>query len=51
MALLILLKDEDIGAFPHMRFNTHRLLKEDQSLARLIQLTNQLEISDWGPVP
>ncbi len=49
--LLILLKDEDIGAFPHMRFNTHRLLKEDQSLARLIQLSNQLELSDWGPVP
>lgn len=47
--LLAMLKDEDIGAFPNMRFNTHRLLKEDQSLARLIQLTNQLELSDWGP--
>jgi hypothetical protein len=31
-----------------MRFNTHRLIKEDQSLGRLIQLTNKLELSDWG---
>lgn len=46
--LLTMLKDEDIEAFPHMRFNTHRLIKEDASLARLIQLTNQLALSDWG---
>lgn len=49
MMLLTLLRDEDVEAFPHMRFNTHRLIKEDASLARLIQLTNRLELSDWGP--
>ncbi|MEZ0373605.1 MAG: Rieske 2Fe-2S domain-containing protein [Candidatus Sericytochromatia bacterium] len=46
--LLTMLRDEDIEAFPHMRFNTHRLIKEDASLARLIQLMNKLELSDWG---
>lgn len=51
LALLTLLKDEDVEAFPHMRFNTHRLIKEDASLGRLIQLTNQLELSDWGKLP
>lgn len=51
LALLTLLKDEDIKAFPNMRFNTHRLIKEDASLARLIQLTNQLDLSDWGELP
>ncbi len=50
-ALLAMLRDEDVNAFPHMRFNTHRLIKEDASLGRLIQLTNQLELSDWGTVP
>ncbi len=51
LALLTMLKDEDINAFPQMRFNTHRLIKEDASLGRLIQLTNQLELSDWGDLP
>lgn len=49
--LLTMLRDEDIGAFPQMRFNTHRLIKEDASLGRLIQLTNKLELSDWGGLP
>lgn len=47
-ALITLLRDEDIQAFPHMRFNTGRLLREDQSLAKLISLFNQLPLSDWG---
>lgn len=51
IALLTMLRDEDVGAFPHMRFNTHRLIREDASLARLIQLTNKLALSDWGEVP
>lgn len=48
LLLILLLRDEDIDAFPHMRFNTHRLIKEDASLARFIQLTNKLALSDWG---
>lgn len=48
LLLLTMLRDEDVEAFPHMRFNTHRLIKEDASLARLIQLTNKLALSDWG---
>jgi len=48
LLLLLMLRDEDLQAFPHMRFNTHHLLKEDASLGRLIQLTNQLPLSDWG---
>ncbi|PCJ46865.1 MAG: hypothetical protein COA99_01970 [Moraxellaceae bacterium] len=46
--LLMMLKDEDIEAFPNMRFNTHRLINADQSLGRFIQLINQSELSDWS---
>lgn len=49
--MLAMLRDEDIEAFPNMRFNTHRLIKEDASLARFIQLTNKLDLSDWGELP
>lgn len=46
--LVSMLRDEDVYAFPNMRFNAHQLIKEDRSLGRLIQLTNQLPLSDWG---
>lgn len=50
LLMLSMLRDEDIDAFPNMRFNTHRLIKEDTSLARFIQLTNKLDLSDWGHI-
>lgn len=50
MFLLIMLRDEDIEAFPNMRFNAHRLIEADKSLGRFIQLINKSQISDWGGV-
>jgi phenylpropionate dioxygenase-like ring-hydroxylating dioxygenase large terminal subunit len=47
-ALIWLLRDEDIQAFPNMRFNTDHLLKEDESLAKFISSINKLELSKWG---
>lgn len=46
--LLVMLRDEDIEAFPNMRFNTHRLIKADRSLGRFIQLIDRCELSDWA---
>lgn len=46
--LLMMLRDEDIEAFPNMRFNAHRLIAADKSLARFIQLINKCEVSKWG---
>lgn len=48
MILLIVLRDEDIKAFPNMRFQTGQLIKSDESVSRLIQLTNKLPVSDWS---
>lgn len=48
--LLAMLRDEDIEAFPYMRFNTHNLIGADKSLGRFIQLINQSELSDWGKI-
>lgn len=46
--LLMMLRDEDIEAFPNMRFNTHRLINADRSLGRFIQLIDKCELSDWA---
>jgi nitrite reductase/ring-hydroxylating ferredoxin subunit len=48
VALLALLKDDDVKAFPNMRFNPRHLLKADRSVARFIQYANQLPISRWS---
>jgi len=48
IALLIALRDDDIKAFPHMRFNPKFLLKADKSVARFIQLTEKLRLSTWS---
>jgi nitrite reductase/ring-hydroxylating ferredoxin subunit len=50
MALLALLKDDDVKAFPHMRFNPRNLVPADRSVARFIQYANQLPISPWSKV-
>ncbi len=46
--LLRILKDDDVKAFPHMRFNTGRLIVEDKSLGRFVQFINRLPISIWS---
>jgi phenylpropionate dioxygenase-like ring-hydroxylating dioxygenase large terminal subunit len=48
MLLLWMLQDEDIEAFPNMRFNSHKLISADNSLGRFIQLINKTPLSDWG---
>ncbi len=45
--LLAFLNDDDIKAFPHMRYNTTNLTSEDASLAKFIQLTNKITLSPW----
>ncbi|MCG8671823.1 MAG: aromatic ring-hydroxylating dioxygenase subunit alpha [Pseudomonadales bacterium] len=50
VGLLVMLRDEDIEAFPNMRFNTHRLIKADTSLGRFIQLIDKCELSDWAGI-
>ena len=44
LLLLKTLTDDDVKAFPNMRFNNNYLLKSDESVARFIQVTNSLEI-------
>jgi phenylpropionate dioxygenase-like ring-hydroxylating dioxygenase large terminal subunit len=48
MALLALLKDDDVKAFPNMRFNPRNLVAADRSVARFIQYANQLPLSPWS---
>lgn len=46
--LLVVLKDDDVKAFPNMRFNPKNLVQLDRSVARLIQLIDKLPISSWS---
>ncbi len=48
VALLTLLQDDDVKAFPHMRFNPKALAAEDGSVARLIRFIEGLPLSDWS---
>jgi nitrite reductase/ring-hydroxylating ferredoxin subunit len=48
LGLLGFLQDDDVKAFPHMRFNPQQLLPADRSVARLIQFLNGLPISVWS---
>ncbi|MEL6232301.1 MAG: Rieske 2Fe-2S domain-containing protein [Cyanobacteria bacterium J06627_3] len=47
LALLTMIQDEDIKAFPNMRFTTGHLVKGDESIARFVQCLNQLPLSNW----
>lgn len=47
-ALLASLRDDDVRAFPHMRFNPRNLIDADRSVARFIQYVNALPISPWS---
>lgn len=46
--LLVVLRDDDVRAFPNMRFQAGRLISADGSVARFIQWVNRLPISDWS---
>ena len=48
VGLLTLLRDDDVKAFPHMRFNPRNLIKADRSVARFIQYADRLSISKWS---
>lgn len=48
LGLLLVLRDEDVGAFPRMRFDPAHLSAGDESVARLIQLVNRLPLSSWS---
>lgn len=46
--LLMVLRDDDVKAFPNMRFQAGRLIAADGSVARFIQWVNRLPISKWS---
>ena len=46
--LLWILRDDDVKAFPYMRFNVGRLVKEDTSASRMIRFLNSQPISSWS---
>lgn len=48
MILLWSLKDDDIKAFPHMRFNLGLLNESDRSVKELVDRINQLKVSEWS---
>ena len=51
VALLALLQDDDVKAFPHMRFNPQSLTAEDASVARLLRFIDGLPLSEWSRCP
>jgi phenylpropionate dioxygenase-like ring-hydroxylating dioxygenase large terminal subunit len=46
--LLMILKDDDVKAFPFMRYNTGRLTKEDNSVIQMVRFINNQPISIWS---
>ena len=48
VVMLAVLRDDDIKAFPHMRFNLGRLMKEDNSVSRMVKFINSLPVSRWS---
>lgn len=48
-ALLGVLRDDDVKAFPNMRFQLGRLLGADTAVARLARFLDGLPISPWTP--
>jgi nitrite reductase/ring-hydroxylating ferredoxin subunit len=47
-SLLVVLQDDDVKAFPHMRFSLGQLAAEDASVARLARFIDGLPLSDWS---
>lgn len=48
MALLATLRDDDVKAFPNMRFDPRHLIEPDKSAARLVSLIDRLPVSLWS---
>ncbi len=48
-ALLTVLRDDDIRAFPNMRFQLGRLLPADAAVARLVRFLDSQPLSPWTP--
>lgn len=48
LILLYVLRDDDIKAIPHMRFQVGNPSSEDQSVVDLVNRINHLKISEWS---
>jgi hypothetical protein len=48
VGLLAFLQDDDVKAFPNMRFNPRNLIAADKSVARFIQYADRLPVSRWS---
>jgi hypothetical protein len=48
LALLIVLRDDDIKAFPHMRFDPQNLIEQDRSASLLIHHLDKTKVSPWS---
>jgi phenylpropionate dioxygenase-like ring-hydroxylating dioxygenase large terminal subunit len=48
VVLLAWLKDDDVKAFPRMRFQAQNLIDLDASVGKLISLTEKLKVSTWS---
>ncbi len=48
MALLGVLRDDDVKAFPFMRFHPHKLAPIDKSVVEFIKYVDGLPKSEWG---
>lgn len=48
LLMLGVLRDDDVKAFPHMRFQTGRLVALDESVAKLVRFLNSLPVSPWS---
>ncbi len=46
--LLMVLRDDDVKAFPNMRFQLGRLIEPDTSVARFVQFIDKLPRSIWS---
>lgn len=49
--LLGVLRDDDVLAFPHMRFQVGRLVPIDQSVSKLVRFVERVPISPWSGAP
>ena len=47
LVLLGVLRDDDVKAFPHMRFDPRALVPEDASVARLVAFLERQPVSPW----
>ena len=49
LILLWFLRDDDIPAYPNMRFQLSHPVKEDACMLRYVRFVNQLPLSPWTP--